>query len=252
MLCCVFWLVSPKCLGGKCLGSKFLHRVNASAPASTWMVRYAISSTPFWWHVWCDCSASLFCSVWLFRLAFRNYVALAPFVVWFASTLCDDAVAMIGSMIWCFRVEFLFLLSVWVWCFVFVWSSRSLLSWLWWLRACFFIVAVCLGNSLRGWVHLCLVLLFVVFWFVFVFVFARSRSQIDEWVIWLPKPILVLLEGGAAWGWRFSGVALLEGGAALGWRCSGVALFVYMDRRSTEYCWSLLDIDTTQRWLIGF
>jgi hypothetical protein len=36
-----------------------------------------------------------------------------------------------------------------------VWSSRSLLSWLWWLRACFFIVAVCLGNSLRGWVHLC-------------------------------------------------------------------------------------------------
>jgi len=37
-------LVSSKCLGGKCLGSKFLHRVNASAPASTWMVRYAISS----------------------------------------------------------------------------------------------------------------------------------------------------------------------------------------------------------------
>jgi hypothetical protein len=24
------------------------------------------------------------------------------------------------------------------------------------------------------------------------------QSQIDEWVIWLPKPILVLLEGGAA------------------------------------------------------
>ena len=48
MLCCVFWLVSPKCLGGKwlrCLGGKFLHRVNASIPASTWMVRYAISST---------------------------------------------------------------------------------------------------------------------------------------------------------------------------------------------------------------
>ncbi len=43
MLCVL--LISPKWLGGKCLGSKFLHRVNASAPASTWMVRYAISST---------------------------------------------------------------------------------------------------------------------------------------------------------------------------------------------------------------
>ncbi len=43
MLCVL--LVSPKCLGGNCLGGKFLHRVNASAPASTWMVRYAISST---------------------------------------------------------------------------------------------------------------------------------------------------------------------------------------------------------------
>ncbi len=42
MLCVL--LVSPKCLGGKCLGGKFLHRVNASALASTWMVRYAISS----------------------------------------------------------------------------------------------------------------------------------------------------------------------------------------------------------------
>ena len=43
MLCVL--LVSPKCLGGKCLGGKFLHRVNASALTSTWMVRYAISST---------------------------------------------------------------------------------------------------------------------------------------------------------------------------------------------------------------
>ena len=39
MLCCVFWLVSPKCLSGK-----FLRCVNVSALVSTWMVRYAISS----------------------------------------------------------------------------------------------------------------------------------------------------------------------------------------------------------------
>ena len=44
MLCCVFWLVLLKCLGRKCLGGKFLRSVNASTPASTWMVRYAISS----------------------------------------------------------------------------------------------------------------------------------------------------------------------------------------------------------------
>ena len=30
---------------------------------------------------------------------------------------------------------------------------------------------------------------------------------------------VALLEGGAARGWRFSGVALLEGGASWGWRC---------------------------------
>jgi hypothetical protein len=54
---------------------------------------------------------------------------------------------------------------------------------------------------------------------VFVFVFAGSRSQMDKLVSWLPKPILMLLEGGAARGWRFSGVALLEGGASWGWRC---------------------------------
>ena len=46
MLCCVFWLVSPKCLGGKCLSGKCLHCVNASAPASTWMVRYSLNDHP--------------------------------------------------------------------------------------------------------------------------------------------------------------------------------------------------------------
>ena len=49
---------------------------------------------------------------------------------------------------------------------------------------------------------------------VVTFVFVWSWSQMDELVSWLPKPILVLLEGGAAWGWRCSGVALLEGSAA--------------------------------------
>jgi hypothetical protein len=39
--------------------------------------------------------------------------------------------------------------------------------------------------------------LFVVF-VVITFVFAWWRSQMDELVSWLPKPILVLLEGGAA------------------------------------------------------
>jgi hypothetical protein len=151
----------------------------------------------------------------LFRLPIRSYVALSPFVVWqapwFTSTLCDDAVAMIGLMIWCLRVEFL--LSVWVWCFVFVWLS-------------------CLSS--RGWVCLRVVVSFAVV-VVVIFVFAWSRSQLDEWVSWLPKPILILLEGGVAWGWH----------------CSGVALVVYVDRRSTEYLWSLLNINATQWWLIG-
>ena len=62
-------------------------------------------------------------------------------------------------------------------------------------------------------VRLCVVVLFVVRHFcvcvrlrvvvsfvvlVFLFVFARLRSQMDELVRWLPKPILMLLEGGAA------------------------------------------------------
>jgi hypothetical protein len=38
---------------------------------------------------------------------------------------------------------------------------------------------------------------FVVF-VVVTFVFAWLQSQLDERVIWLPKPIFVLLEGGAA------------------------------------------------------
>jgi hypothetical protein len=48
----------------------------------------------------------------------------------------------------------------------------------------------------RVCVCLRVVVSFVVF--VFVFVFAGLRSQMDELVSWLPKPILMMLEGGAA------------------------------------------------------
>ena len=73
-----------------------------------------------------------------------------------------------------------------------------------------------------------------------MFVFARLPTQMNEWVSWLPKPILVclraaLLEGGASRGWRCLREALLWGGAAVRWHCSGVALIVYMDRQYTEY-----------------
>jgi len=67
--------------------------------------------------------------------------------------------------------------------FVFVWSSSS-------LRGCL-VCCFCVR------VHLLMGVLFVVF-VVITFVFAWWRSQMDELVSWLPKPILVLLEGGAA------------------------------------------------------
>ena len=151
------------------------------------------------------------CSMWLFRLAFRSYVALAPFVVWqspwFANTLSDDADPMIGLTIWCCCVEFLLL----VWVCLCVGVS--------------FVIFVVVTLSLRGRIRLCMGILFVVI-VVVTFVFAWLRSQMDELVSWLPKPILVLQEGGAAWGWRCSGVALLEGSS----------LVVYVDRQSTENC----------------
>jgi hypothetical protein len=53
------------------------------------------------------------------------------------------------------------------------------------------------GIFLRGRVCLRVVVLFVVF-MVVAFVFAWSRSHLDELVSWLPKPILMLLEGSAA------------------------------------------------------
>ena len=150
-------LISPKCLGGKCLGSKFLHRVNASAPASTWMVRYVISSTPFRWHVRCDCSASLFCLVWLFRLAF--------------GTLCGLAVSLICQhpLWWCC------FLSVWVWCFVFVWLGESFAGWKRWSVSLFIVDVVVvafagtkrsLGRSVTVYLVEC-----VLAWFLAEFVF---------------------------------------------------------------------------------
>ncbi len=148
------------------------------------------------------------CSMWLLRLAFCSYVALTPFVVWqypwFASTFCDDAEP------W---------LAWWSGVVVLNFSYRSEFdaSFLCGCRVCLHVVVS-----------------FVIF-VVVTFVFAWLRSQMDELVSWLPKSILVLLEGGTAWGWRCSGAALLEGGAAWGWRCSEVALVVYMDRRSMEY-----------------
>ena len=101
---------------------------------------------------------------------------------------------------------------VFVFVFVFVWASR--------LSYCF--SSTSSGGRLvcRFRVRVCLCVV---------------QSQIDEWVSWLPKPIHVLLEGGASWGWRCLREALLWGGAAVGWHCSGVALIVYMDRQYTEY-----------------
>ncbi len=73
-----------------CLGGKFLCCVNASAPASMWMVRYAISSTPFWWHVQCDCPALLSIVMWHWHpLWFGNLLNLpAPFVMMLLPCRC--------------------------------------------------------------------------------------------------------------------------------------------------------------------
>jgi hypothetical protein len=70
------------------LGSKCLRRVNAITPASTWMVRYAISSTPFQWHVRCDCPALLSIVLHWHPLWFGKLANLpAPFVLLHRSSL---------------------------------------------------------------------------------------------------------------------------------------------------------------------
>ena len=81
-----------------------------------------------------------------------------------------------------YRSEFdaLFLCVV---AFVFVWSGSSMRGRL--------VRSVCVSVCLRVGTSS-----FVVFLFLFDFLWLRS--QMDEWVSWLPKPILVLLEGGAA------------------------------------------------------
>ncbi len=71
------------------LGGKFWCRVNASAPAFTWMVRYTISSTPFWWHVHCDCPALLSIVLHWHPLWFGKLPnSPAPFVMMLLSCWC--------------------------------------------------------------------------------------------------------------------------------------------------------------------
>ena len=119
VLCCVVCICSSRqnvSAANVLAASSYVMWMPALQP---WIVRYAISSTPFQWHVRCDCSALLFVVMWHWH----------PF--WFGSILDSPALfvmmdAMIGSMIWCCRVEFL--LSIWVWCFVFVWLWESYLS----------------------------------------------------------------------------------------------------------------------------
>ena len=224
LVCCVFWIVLPNCLGDKrlrCLGGKFLCCVNASAPASTWMVIYAISSTPFQWYVQWDCSVFFSVVMWHWHpLWFGSLIdSPAPFVIMQTPWLAQWSSVVVLNFSYRSEFDALFLcgchVRLHVVGFIFEWSSCLSLSWLWWPTACFFVITVCLGNSLRGRVCLRVVVSFVVF-MVVAFVFAWSRSHLDELVSWLPKPILMLLEGSAAWGWRCSGVALLEGGAAWG------------------------------------
>jgi hypothetical protein len=141
MMCCVFWLVSLKCLGGKCLGGKFLRCVNASAPASTWMVRYAISSTPFWWHVRWDCSASLSVVMWHWHPLWfgRLLDSPAPFVMMQSPWLARWSGVFMLSFSYRSEFDASFLCGCRV-ClrvvgFVFAWSSCSPLSWLWYLSS---------------------------------------------------------------------------------------------------------------------
>jgi len=157
MLCCVFWLVSPKCLGGKCLGGKFLRCVNARAPASTWMVWYARSSTLFWWHVQCDCSVSLFVIMWHWH------------PLWFGSLLDSPAPFVMMQAPWFARWSGVAVLNFCVVRFIFAWASRSLFS--------FSCLSLC-GHLVCRFVfrlRLRVVVSFVVFVFVFVFEWSRVK-----------------------------------------------------------------------------
>ena len=213
MLCCVFWLVLLKCLGGKCLGGKFVHHVNARVPASMWMVRYATSSTPFGWHVRCDCSALLFIIMWHWH------------PLWFGSLLDSPAPFVMMQMPW---------LSWWSGLVVLNFSYRSEFDTSFLCVVAF--VFVWSGSSSRG--HL-----FILFVLVFVFVWA-SRSLfsclclslcgcgvkwMNGWVGCLNQFLcclrVALLECSACQGWHCLRDALLEGGAARGWHL----LFTWID-----------------------
>ena len=79
------------------LGGKSQRQVNAIAPASTWMVRYVISSTPFRWHVRCDCPALLSIVLHWHPLWFGKLPNLpAPFVLLHRSSLSR----LVGLMAW--------------------------------------------------------------------------------------------------------------------------------------------------------
>ena len=138
---------------------------------------------------------------------------------------------MICLVIWCCRVEFLcgwvhlcvgVSSVVIVFVFVFVWASCSSIS----SSLCSHLV-----RRFHVCVRLRVVISFVIF--VFVYVFARSRSQVNEWVSWLPKPILVCLRA-----------ALLEGGASQGWRCLREALLLGGD---APRCWLFTWIDDPRK-----
>ncbi len=89
-LCCVVCFgLSRQNVSGASLGGKYLRHVNAIAPASMWMIRYAISSTPFWWHVQCACPALLSIVLHWHPLWFGKLPNLpAPFVMMLLSCWC--------------------------------------------------------------------------------------------------------------------------------------------------------------------
>ncbi len=102
------------------LGGKFLCCVNAIAPASMWMVRYVISSTPFWWHVQCDCPALLSIVLHWHPLWFGKLPNLpAPFVMMLLFVMSYDVWRIISwshfltSLVWygCFVLRVIFVPS---------------------------------------------------------------------------------------------------------------------------------------------
>jgi hypothetical protein len=235
MLCCVFWLVLPKCLGGKrlrCLGSKFLHRVNASAPASMWMVRYAISSTPFQRHIQWDCSALLSVVMCYLEGAARSELAGTPARANLFSTKLSGAEGVVGTPLkgiqqpssfpphpliviairsisfhlWVgslLNLPTLFVMMQSSW--LAPWSGVVVLnfSWVW----CFVFVWLSCGRLVCCFCgcHICL----------------RVVAESTGWT----SDLVAKTNIRVAWGWRCLRMALLGVGTAWGRRCLRVALF---------------------------